>query len=225
MRLSYKPMVFSPRYSSCESQLDHCWIELKNLEQKKLFLLGVLVAATTLNDQAMLSNWIPHCSDVLEEEAIEEAILQTLLFAGFPKTIEALKELRRHFPVKHGEKHVSDHRQAGDATSKIIYGKYHSKLLKVMDELHPDLTRWMIEDGYGRILSRTGLSIQEREISVLASLMTSGMINQFRAHVRGALFAGVSRVDIIWFTNIFQCIIAAELRADFNQVTQEILRA
>jgi len=181
------------------------------------------VTATTLNDQAMLNAWIPVCSDVLDEEAIEEAILQTLLFAGFPKTIEALKQLRLHFPVKHGAKHVEDHRQAGEETSQIIYGKYHSKLKKVMDELHPDLTRWMIEDGYGRVLSRSGLPLQEREISVLASLMTSGMINQFRAHVRGALYAGVSRVDIIWFTNIFQCIIAAELRVDFNQVTQEIL--
>jgi 4-carboxymuconolactone decarboxylase len=188
-----------------------------------MFLLGILVTATTLNDQAMLNAWIPQCSDVLDEEGMEEAILQTLLFAGFPKTIEALKQLRIHFPVKHGAKHVGDHKKAGEKTSQIIYGKYHSKLKKVMDELHPDLTRWMIEDGYGRVLSRSGLTLQEREISVLASLMTSGMINQFRAHVRGALFAGVSRVDIIWFTNIFQCIIAAELRADFNQVTLEML--
>ena len=211
------------RSISCESQLTQCWNELKNSNQKKMFLLGILVTATTLNDQAMLNAWIPQCSDVLDEEGMEEAILQTLLFAGFPKTIEALKQLRIHFPVKHGAKHVGDHKKAGEKTSQIIYGKYHSKLKKVMDELHPDLTRWMIEDGYGRVLSRSGLTLQEREISVLASLMTSGMINQFRAHVRGALFAGVSRVDIIWFTNIFQCIIAAELRADFNQVTLEML--
>ena len=190
-----------------------------------MFLLGILVAATTLNDQAMLNIWLPECSNILDEEAIEEAILQTLLFAGFPKTIEALKQLRNHFPVRHGPKHVSDHQHAGDKTSKIIYGKYHSKLKQVMDELHPDLTRWMIEDGYGRVLSRSGLSLKEREISVLASLMTSGMINQFRAHIRGALYAGVSQVDIIWFTNTFACIIAADLRADFDEVTQEMLKS
>ncbi len=188
-----------------------------------MFLLGVIVVATTLNDQLMLSAWIKRCSGILDEEAIEEAILQTLLFAGFPKTIEALKELRTHFPVKHAAKHVDDHEKAGEATSQIIYGNYHSKLKQVMDELHPDLTRWMIEDGYGRVLSRPGLKLQEREISVLASLMTSGMLNQFRAHVRGALYAGLSRDDIIWFTNTFQCIIAADLRADFNQVLQEML--
>ncbi|MBT3229351.1 MAG: hypothetical protein HOD43_09545 [Candidatus Marinimicrobia bacterium] len=190
-----------------------------------MFLLGVLVIATTLNDQDMLNTWIPQCSGILDEEAMEEVILQTLLFAGFPRTIEALKQLRTHFPVKRGTKHVSDHKQAGEATSQIIYGKYHSKLKQVMDALHPDLTRWMIEDGYGRILSRPGLTLQEREISVIASLISSGMINQYRAHLRGALLAGVSRVDIIWFTNTFQCIIAADLRADFNSVTQEMLKS
>ena len=201
------------------------WQELQNAEQQKMFLLGVLVMATTLNDQVILKAWIPRCPGILDEEAIEEAILQTLLFAGFPRTIEALKQLRTHFPAKHGAKHVDDHKLAGEATSQIIYGKYHSKLKQVMDELHPDLSRWMIEDGYGRVLSRPGLSLQMREISVLASLMASGMINQYRAHVRGALFAGVPRVDIIWFTNTFQCIIAADLRADFNQVTEEMLKA
>ncbi len=218
-------MVFSTRYSACESDLIQSWQELQDVEQQKMFLLGVLVVATTLNDHAMLNAWIPECSGILDEEAIEEAILQTLLFAGFPKTIEALKQLRSHFPVNHGVKHVDDHKQTGEKTSQIIYGKYHSKLKQVMDGLHPDLTRWMIEDGYGRVLSRPGLTLQEREMSVLASLMASGMINQFRAHVRGALFAGVSRVDIIWFTNTFQCIIAADLRADFNQVTQAVLKS
>ena len=183
------------------------------------------MTATTLNDQAMLNAWIPLSLDVLDEEAIEEAILQTHLFAGYPKTIEALKQLRNHFPVRHGPKYVKDFGQAGENTSKIIYGKFHPKLMQVMDELHPDLTRWMIEDGYGRVLSRSGLTLQQREISVLASLMTSGMINQFRAHIRGALYAGVSKVDIIWFTNTFACIIAADLRPDFNQVTKKMLKS
>ncbi|NQV41991.1 MAG: hypothetical protein HQ506_06510 [Candidatus Marinimicrobia bacterium] len=183
------------------------------------------MAATTLNDQAMLNVWISERSDILDEKAIEEAILQTLLFAGFPKTIEALKQLRQHFPMRNGSIGVDDEKQAGEETSKIIYGKHHAKLKVVMDKLHPELTKWMIEDGYGRVLSRPGLTLQEREISVLSSLMTSGMINQYRAHIRGALFAGVSQVDIIWFTNTFQCIIAADLRADFNQATREMLNS
>ena len=216
-------MEFSSSYFASETQLTTSWNEIQSPERKKMFLLGVIVAATTLNDQAMLDAWIPRGLEALGGEAIEEAILQTLLFAGFPKTIEALKQLRIHFPANRASKHVEHPKEAGETTSQLVYGKYHSKLKEVMDELHPDLTRWMIEDGYGRILSRSGLSLENREISVLASLMASGMLNQYRAHLRGALYAGVSTVDIIWFTNTFQCIIAADLRAEFNKQTCEML--
>lgn len=216
-------MVFPPRYADYESQLKQSWNMLTQPEQKKMFLLGVLVAATTLDNHDMLNVWIPKCTGSLDLEALEEAILQTHLFAGFPKTIEALKQLRRHFPKRPSSKEIENRQLSGEKTSQIVYGKYQARLKNIMDELHPDLTRWMIEDGYGRTLSRSGLTLQDREIAVLASLMSSGMINQYRAHVRGALYAGIPMVDIIWFTNTFQCIIAADLRADFIRVRQEIL--
>ncbi len=218
-------MVASVLSSSCNSNFNETWSTEQDPRRQRMLLLGVLVAATTLNDMAALDEWLGRCAGVLDQEAVEETILQTLLFAGYPKTIEALKLVRKHFPQAGLKKHVEDHTKAGAATSKIIYGKYHARLLEVMDELHPDLTRWMIEDGYGRVLSRPGLALKDREIAVVASLMASGMVNQFRAHVRGALFAGVKGDDIIWFTNIFQCIIAPELRVDFEKVTRQILIA
>jgi hypothetical protein len=52
--------------------------------------------------------------------------------------------------------------------------------------------------------------------------MSTGMHNQFRAHFRGALYAGVSQVDIVWFTNTFQCIIAAEHREAFQQMIDKV---
>ena len=134
-----------------------------------------------------------------------------------------VKKLRKYFPQTDSRVHVYDHHTAGYATSGIVYGKHHSRLIQVMDELHPDLTRWMIEDGYGRVLSRPGLSLQDREMAVVATLMASGMVSQFRAHIRGALFAGVNVDDIIWFTNTFQCIIAADLREAFEKVRNQIL--
>ncbi len=207
----------------CNSTFVELWTGISEPAQKQMFLLGVLASATTLNDTEILNEWLPKCKGILNLEAIEEVILQTLLFAGFPKTIEALKQLRKHFPTSSPGKHVDDHRKAGLDTSMLIYGKHHSKLVQVMDELHPDLTRWMIEDGYGRVLSRSGLSLKHREIAVLASLMASGMVNQFRAHVRGALLVGLSKVDTIWFTNIFKCIIDDNLQAAFGKVRNEIL--
>ena len=212
-------------HSKIEKQLSEAWQKVQNADRQKWFLLGVIAVATTMNHRPLLEKWLPMSKEILGEEAIEETILQTLLFAGFPKTIEALKVLREFFPVSQGSKHVSDHKQAGEETSRIIYGKYHGKLKLVMDELHPDLTRWMIEDGYGRVLSRSGLTIQEREIAVLGSLMASGMIEQYRAHLRGTRYTGVLKVDIIWFTNTFECIIAADLKDDFTELTRKMLES
>ncbi len=209
--------------TSYRLELNESWQGIESDGQQRMFLLGVLAAATTLNDENMLSRWIQTCKGVLKLEAIEESILQTLLFAGFPKTIEALKILRQIYPESSGSRQIESRTQSGEDTSKIVYGEYHDRLKQVMDELHPDLTRWMIEDGYGRILSRPGLSLQEREIAVLGSLMASGMIHQFRAHIRGALNAGIKPVDIIWFTNTFKCILAADLRRSFEVITKQVV--
>ncbi len=211
--------------SSCNSHLDEAWSSEQNPSRKKMLMLGVLAAATTLNDGFMLDEWLPRYKGILNQEAIEEVVLQTLLFAGYPKTIEALKHVRKVFTGTDSKKRIKSHAKAGATTSKIIYGKHHSRLIELMDDLHPDLSRWMIEDGYGRVLSRSGLSLKDREAAVMASLMASGMVNQFRSHVRGALFAGVNVDDIIWFTNILQCIITADLRPDFNKATEQILNA
>lgn len=221
--LSYRTMGKSSRYAVCEKLLVSTWESLEASHRKRTFLLGVLVSATTLNDVEMLDQWLPIAGKMLDQRAIEEAMLQTLLFAGFPKTIEALAHLRTYYPEPTLSQQVSDHKVAGHSTSGIIYGKYQDKLKQAMDQLHPDLTRWMIEDGYGRVLSRPGLDLAERELCVLASLMATGMLNQFRAHLRGARYAGVPKVDILWFTNTFQCIIAPDLSDAFEALAIEML--
>ncbi len=216
-------MTVSSNPNSHRSQLLREWSSEQDEVRKRQLLLGMVVAGTSLNDEELLKDSLSRCEGILDLEAVEEAILQTLLFAGFPKTIEALKQLRTFYPAGGVETRIEDRKQAGEATSRTVYGDYHPRLVEVMDELHPDLTRWMIEDGYGRVLSRPGLSLQDRELAVLVSLMATGMINQYQAHVRGAHYSGVKAVDIIWFTNMFQCIIAAELREPFERVTRQVL--
>jgi 4-carboxymuconolactone decarboxylase len=203
--------------------LFNVWSNEQSQERKRFFALGILGSAVTLYDKIGLGEWLPRFEAVLDKEIIEEAVLQTHLFAGYPKTIEALKQVRKYYPQPNSEKQVDDHWESGLATSKLVYGKHHSKLIDAMDKLHPDLTRWMIEDGYGRVLSRPGMSLQEREIAALASLMASGMVNQFRAHLRGAVFAEINIDDIIWFTNTFQVIIAPDMKEAFQKVINQVL--
>lgn len=223
LRLFYTVMSATEQSSPCKSVLSQTWTNEQDQNRKRILLLGILAVATTSNDIPMLEEWIPKSKTILGQEAIEELILQTLLFAGFPKSIEALKIVRKYFPISSSLKHVDDYKIRGQQTSRIIYGDHHVRLLEVMDDLHPDLTRWMIEDGYGRVLSRPGLNIQDREIGVIASLMASGMLNQFGAHIRGALFTGISSDDIVWFTKLFKCIIASDMQVEYESMIEKIL--
>ena len=50
----------------------------------------------------------------------------------------------------------------------------------------------MIEQGYGRVLSRPGLGARERELITVAALAALGWQRQLVSHVLGALRIGAS---------------------------------
>ena len=57
--------------------------------------------------------------------------------------------------------------------------------------LHPDLDRWMIEEGYGKVLGRPRLDLPERELCISSLLVGLGAPIQLYSHLRGALQVGV----------------------------------
>jgi 4-carboxymuconolactone decarboxylase len=48
-------------------------------------------------------------------------------------------------------------------------------------------------DGYGKVLSRPGLDIVDREMAIVACLMVENREAQLHSHIRGALSVGASR--------------------------------
>lgn len=194
--------------------------------RRRWILLAGLATATASHDLDALDVLINQAEGIATQTEMEEVLLQTLLFAGFPRTIEALAVLR-----KTHEKPQSDHsamkldRSKGEQTCRRIYADRYTRLLKNMDHLHPDLTDWMLADGYGRVLSRPGLDIETREICVVATLMATGMLPQFKAHLRGCLNLGISEQDILWLTNRFAPIIAADAPGEFMRIRDALLRS
>ena len=61
-----------------------------------------------------------------------------------------------------------------------------------MAGFHPDLDRWMVEIGYGRVLSRPGLCPRLRELCVLAVLAGQNVTPQLFSHLRGAVNVGAT---------------------------------
>ena len=130
-----------------------------------------------------------------------ELILQSLLFDGYPCALEgliALKELNSSaLPADESLEaystenlHLWDTR--GKTLCKQIYGPNFNRLLQNVSALSPTLREWMLLEGYGRVLARPALSIDLREMGIIAILTVKGLPRQLHSHLRGALRVGVS---------------------------------
>ena len=122
---------------------------------------------------------------------IEEALLQAHLFVGFPIVLDAFIAWRE---IAGGETAGAvapvDHSGDGEALCRAVYGDVYDRLRDHVRRLHPVLDIWMVEHGYGRTLSRSGLCAETRELCIVALLAAAGHERQLRAHLHGALNVG-----------------------------------
>jgi len=131
--------------------------------------------------------------------AVYEAILQSYLFVGFPRTIEAFlaaKAVLVHhggIPAAPEPPSPAEWTARGEALCRRVYGRHYEKLVDTMREFSPDLAAWMILEGYGKTLSRSALGPVEREVGVLAILTVTKMWRQLRSHAIGTVSVGGTR--------------------------------
>ncbi len=136
---------------------------------------------------------------------VEEVLLQSYLFCGFPRTLNAMREWRRVSgvaappPSRANASDASDAerwRREGEATCATVYGPSYEKLRHNIDRLHPELDEWMIVEGYGKILSRPGLELRLRELCIVAACIASAQERQLHSHLHGALNSGASASEV-----------------------------
>lgn len=71
-------------------------------------------------------------------------------------------------------------------------------VINSLSGIAPDLGRYIVEFAFGDIYARDGLSLQERELVSIASLLTAGGCEpQLRVHLNGALNVGVAPEKIV----------------------------
>ena len=122
---------------------------------------------------------------------IEEVLLQTYLFAGFPRALNGMREWRRHQPIPQDTTPREDVRAHGESTCARVYGSMYERLRVNIRDLHPLLDAWMIEEGYGKVLSRPGLDLGRRELCIVAACAASAQDRQLQSHLHGARNVGV----------------------------------
>ncbi|HEX3865102.1 MAG TPA: carboxymuconolactone decarboxylase family protein [Gemmatimonadaceae bacterium] len=125
---------------------------------------------------------------------IEELLLQTYLFAGFPRALNATREWRRlqPSPIDSDGRRGADWRSDGAAACERVYGDMYVRLRSNIRSLHPLLDEWMIVEGYGKVLSRRALDLPRRELCIVAACAAAGQDRQLHSHLHGALNVGVA---------------------------------
>jgi 4-carboxymuconolactone decarboxylase len=138
---------------------------------------------------------------------VDEGILMAIVAVGFPRTLIAMRAWRKesgHQPsaIGHQASPGSDYRRheewtrAGEETCRVVYGSNYERLRETVRQLHPDLDGWMITEGYGRTLSRPGLTLRQRELLMMAMCAVSDVPHQLHSHLKGALHAGATAAEV-----------------------------
>ena len=161
-------------------------------ETRLLVRLSAVVTAGTESEQRAA---IAAAAPAVPVLWVEELLLQSYLFAGFPRTLNAMREWRRVHPdpVAPPAGGTPDSwRAAGERTCAVVYGAFYERLRENIRHLHGALDEWMIMEGYGKVLSRPGLDLPRRELCIVAACAAAGQDRQLHSHLHGALNAGVA---------------------------------
>ncbi len=130
------------------------------------------------------------------DRAWRETVLQTHLFAGFPRLVQAVAELEPAgglgTPAPEELEGEAPGAARGESLFGRIYGEGAPRVRAAIAAGHGDLERWVIEHAYARVLARPGLEAGVRELLAVAALAALDQERQLASHARGALRCGAT---------------------------------
>lgn len=159
------------------------------------------------------------------DEAVDEVLLQSILFVGYPAGLDALSAWRGRAPRPAPPPTTEDPQlwvARGARVCQAVYGEQYGPLRKNVRRLHPDAEEWIVSHGYGRVLGRAGLDLITRELAIVAQLAVLGATRQLYSHARGALRVGASVADVDRALEIADSWIPETTRARVAQVWSEV---
>lgn len=160
-----------------------------------------LGAAAASGDASRLTGALEAAGSVPSDD-IEELLLQTYLFAGFPRTINAFftwqawaaRDGRQRGARRIEEAAPDDLRGRGEALCREVYGDQYEPLQIRLHRLHPEIAEWTLVEGYGKVLGRPGPpGPARRELAAVGSLIALDAGRQLASHLQGAVRVGVPR--------------------------------
>ena len=155
--------------------------------------------ALASGDEGALAGALSHVHGLAHDSEVEEVLLQSYLFLGFPASLDAMAAWRRLAGPGSTEPARLDYalwEDRGRDVCEAVYAGQYERLRENVRGLHPDLEQWMLVEGYGKVLGRPGLALVMRELCVVATLAVTGASKQLYSHLRGALNAGAPPAEV-----------------------------
>ena len=134
---------------------------------------------------------------------VEEALLQSYLFLGYPAALTGIarwREIAGPPPAESDDLATPERLDAwterGTRVCELVYGRAYGKLRRNIARAHPAMDRWMVAEGYGKVLGRPELALRTRELCNVAVLAATSWEPQLHSHLRGALHAGATSAEV-----------------------------
>ncbi len=166
-------------------------------------MLALFSAAITLDDANITEFAIQKAQELkINRDSLYEIILQSYLFLGFPRMLQAADLLDKIIPFRGGnsqdidflsENKLSEWYKDGVEVCKSVYKDKYEPLKKRVTDFAPEIFHWMILEGYGKVLSRKGIGLETRELSIVAFLTMENRPKQLHSHILGAVHVGASK--------------------------------
>jgi 4-carboxymuconolactone decarboxylase len=181
-------------------------------------LVRISVALATGRNE-LLEAALRAALDSADPLRVEEALLQSYLFLGYPAALRGLAAWRkvsgRSAPAARRDEDEWESR--GSATCERVYAGQYGRLRANIAALHPDMERWMITEGYGKVLGRPGLDLATRELCIVALLAPQDAAPQLYSHLRGSLNAGANAQDVQQTVALLEPLLGQERAAALRQ--------
>ncbi|HEU4562819.1 MAG TPA: carboxymuconolactone decarboxylase family protein [Longimicrobium sp.] len=194
------------------------------LDAARLALVRVAAALGT-RDADVVREALAAAAGVADATAVEEMILQSHLFVGFPDALNALATWRdvsgTSAPPPLDET-AAEWETRGERVCAAVYGRNYLKLRDNVRRLHPDFEGWMVAGGYGRVIGRPGLDLGTRELCIAALLAVWNVPRQLHSHLRGALNTGASVQEVDQVVEVACGMVSADTAARVRALWGEI---
>ncbi len=166
--------------------------------------------------------------------ALGEVARMAHLFGGFPRALHGLQALsaalaaagaRLPAESETGARSRADDRARGDHLFRSIYREQSDEVLRRIDRAAPGFAAWILEDAYGRVLSRDGLTPVERELLAIVALVVLDCPAQQKSHVLGALRLGANLGEVRAAVDLAAAELATEVARRAREVVEEVAKA